>query len=229
MSVVLFVCFILTNVHKRSMKKRQSFQQMLLEKLDIHGRKNKNKQTNKKNIKKKKKLRPHTYKKIHSNQRIGFCCCHSVTKSCLTLCDLMDCSTSDFLVLHHLPEFAQTHVHLDGDAIQPSHPLSSPSPSAFNHTRKAKFFKIGENHQHLRLGRVIRLNTKSENVKVLVIPSCLTLCDPIDCSLPGSCVHRIIQQEYWSGQPFLSPTDLPDPGTEPRSLALQTDSLPSES
>ena len=56
MSVVLFVCFILTNVHKRSMKKRQSFQQMLLEKLDIHGRKNKNKQTNKKNIKKKKNL-----------------------------------------------------------------------------------------------------------------------------------------------------------------------------
>ena len=60
------VCFILTSVHEKSMKKRQSFQQMLLEKIDIHGRKNKaNKQT--KRLKKKKKLRLHAYKKIHSN------------------------------------------------------------------------------------------------------------------------------------------------------------------
>ena len=115
----------------------------------------------------------------------------------------MDCSTSDFLVLHHLPEFAQTHVHLVSDAIQPSHSLSSPSPPAFNHTHKAKFFKIGENHQHLWLGRVIRLNTKSESVKVLVIPSCLTLCDSMDCSLPGSCVHRILQKNPGVGSHFL--------------------------
>ena len=44
----------------------------------------------------------------------------------------MDCSIPDFPVLHHLPEFAQTHVHWVSDAIQPSHPLSSPSPPAFN-------------------------------------------------------------------------------------------------
>ena len=49
-----------------------------------------------------------------------------------TLCDPMDCSTSGFLVHHQLPELAQTHVHRVGDAIQPSHPLSSPSPPAFN-------------------------------------------------------------------------------------------------
>ena len=42
------------------------------------------------------------------------------------------CSMPGFAVLHHLPEFAQIHVHGDGDAIQPSHPLSSPSPPAFN-------------------------------------------------------------------------------------------------
>ena len=42
----------------------------------------------------------------------------------LTLCDLMDCTTPGFPVLHHLPEFLQTHVHQVGDAIQPSHPLS---------------------------------------------------------------------------------------------------------
>ena len=59
-------------------------------------------------------------------------CCGSVAQSCLTLCDPMDCSTPGFPVLHHLPELAQTHVHLVGDAIQPSHPLLSPSPPAFN-------------------------------------------------------------------------------------------------
>ena len=49
----------------------------------------------------------------------------SVTQSSLTLCDPMDCSTPGFLVHHQLPEFTQTHVHWVGDAIQPSHPLSS--------------------------------------------------------------------------------------------------------
>ena len=57
--------------------------------------------------------------------------------------------------------------------------------------------------------------------------SCPTLCNPMDCSPPGSSVHRILQ-EYWSELPFPSPGDLPDPGIKPRSLALQADSLPSE-
>ena len=48
--------------------------------------------------------------------------------SCPTLCDPMDCSTPGFSVLHQLPELTQTHVHLVSDAIQLSHPLSSPSP-----------------------------------------------------------------------------------------------------
>ena len=53
--------------------------------------------------------------------------------SCVWLfCNPMDCSTPGFPVLHHLPELTQTHVHPIGDAIQPSHPLSSPSlPSVF--------------------------------------------------------------------------------------------------
>ena len=54
----------------------------------------------------------------------------SVTQSCPTLCDPMDCSTPGLPVHHQLPEFTQTHVHGVGDAIQPSHPLSSPSPPA---------------------------------------------------------------------------------------------------
>ena len=61
-----------------------------------------------------------------------------------------------------------------------------------------------------------------------IAKSCLTLCDPTDCSPPGSSVHGIPRQEYWSGLPLPSPRDLPDPGTEPRSPALHADSLPSE-
>ena len=56
--------------------------------------------------------------------------CYSVTQSCLTLHDLMDCSAPDFSVLLWLPEFAQTHAHWVSDAKQPSHPLLSPSHPA---------------------------------------------------------------------------------------------------
>ena len=55
-----------------------------------------------------------------------------VAQSCPTLCNPMDCSTPGFPVLHQLPELAHTHVHRVGNAIQPSHPLSSPSSPAFN-------------------------------------------------------------------------------------------------
>ena len=60
------------------------------------------------------------------------CCYCSVIQSCPTLCDCMDCSFPGFPVLHHLPELAQTPGHQVGDAIQPSHSLSSPSPPAFD-------------------------------------------------------------------------------------------------
>ena len=56
----------------------------------------------------------------------------SVTQSCPTLCDPMNCSTPGLPVCHQLPESTQTHVHWVGDAIQPSHPLSSTSPPALN-------------------------------------------------------------------------------------------------
>ena len=56
----------------------------------------------------------------------------SVTQSCPTLCDPMNCSTPGLPVHHQLPEFTQTHVHPVGDATQPSHPLSSSSPPALN-------------------------------------------------------------------------------------------------
>ena len=63
----------------------------------------------------------------------------SVAQSCPTLCDPMNCSTPGFSVHHHLPEFTQTHVHRVGDAIQSSHPLSSPSPPAPNPSQHQSF------------------------------------------------------------------------------------------
>ena len=65
----------------------------------------------------------------------------SVAQSCPTLCDPMNCSTAGLPVHHQLPEFTQTHVHRVGDAIQPSHPLSSPSPPAPNPFQHRSLFQ----------------------------------------------------------------------------------------
>ena len=54
----------------------------------------------------------------------------------------------------------------------------------------------------------------------LSLQSCPTLCDPMDCSPPGSSIHRNLSQEYWSGLPFPPPEDLPDPGIKLASSAL---------
>ena len=65
----------------------------------------------------------------------------SVAQLCPTLCDPMNCSTPGLPVHHQLPEFTQTHVHRVGDAIQPSHPLSSPSPPAPNPSQQQNLFQ----------------------------------------------------------------------------------------
>ena len=71
-----------------------------------------------------------------------------VTQSCLTLCDPMDCSTPGFPAHHQLPKFTQTHIHRVGDAIQPSHPLSSPSSPAFDLSQHQDLFQgVGSSHQ----------------------------------------------------------------------------------
>ena len=68
--------------------------------------------------------------------------------SCVTLCDPMDCSTPDLPVHHQLLEVTQTHVHWVGDAIQPSHPLSSPSPPAFSLSQyQGLFHWVASSHQ----------------------------------------------------------------------------------
>ena len=65
----------------------------------------------------------------------------SVAQSCLTVCDPMDCSVPGFPVYQQLLEFTQTHALCSGDAIQPSHPLSSPSPPAFNPSQHQGLFQ----------------------------------------------------------------------------------------
>ena len=77
----------------------------------------------------------------------------SVAQSCPTLCDPMNRSTPGLPVHHQLPEFTQTHVHRVSDAIQPSHPLSSPSPPAPNPSQ----------HQSI----LQRVNSSHEVAKVL--------------------------------------------------------------
>ena len=72
----------------------------------------------------------------------------SVAQLCLTLCNPMDCSMPGFAVHHQLPELTQTHVHWVGDAIKPSHPLSSPSPPTFNLSQDQDLFKwVSSSHQ----------------------------------------------------------------------------------
>ena len=97
----------------------------------------------------------------------------SVAKSCLTLCKPMDCSTPGFPVLLHFPEFAQLHVHWVGDAIQPSYPLSSPSPPALNLSQ----------HQGLFQHTISPIS--SVNICCSVPQSCPTLHNFMDCSMPG--------------------------------------------
>ena len=71
-----------------------------------------------------------------------------VSQSCLTLCDPMDCSMPGFHVHHQLPEIVQTQVHRVSDAIQPSHPLSSPSPPAFSLSQHQGLFQwVSSSHQ----------------------------------------------------------------------------------
>ena len=69
---------------------------------------------------------PWGHKELDTTERLNS------AQLCPALCNPMDCSTPGFPVHHQLLEFAQTHVHRVGDAIQPSHPLSSPSPPTFN-------------------------------------------------------------------------------------------------
>ena len=143
-------------------------------------------------------------------------CCYLVTKSCLTLCNLMDwsppsssihgifqarimeCVAISFSRGSSWPR-NQTHVSCIGRQVFTTE--SAGKPYYVPYERKWK-------------------------VKVLVAQLCLTFCDHVESSPPLSVGFS--RQEHWSGLPFPSPGALPNPGIEPRSPALWADSLPSE-
>ena len=88
----------------------------------------------------------------------------SVAQLCPTLCDSMNRSTPGLPVHHQLQKFTQTHVHWVGDAIQPSHPLSSPSPPTFNLSQHQGLFKwVSSSHQVAKILE-LQLQHQSESV-----------------------------------------------------------------
>ena len=101
-------------------------------------------------------------------QNIIFCLSvqfSSVAQLCLTLCHPMDCSRPGFPVHHWLLEHTQTHVHRVSDAIQPSHPLSSPFPPAFNLSQHQGLFQwVGSLHQ---VAKVLELQLQHQSFQWL--------------------------------------------------------------
>ena len=85
----------------------------------------------------------------------------SITQCCLTLCNPIDWGRLGFSVHHQLPEFAQTHIHWVSDAIQPSHPLSSPSRIAFNPSQHHSLFQwVSSSHQ---VAKVLKLQLQHQS------------------------------------------------------------------
>ena len=85
----------------------------------------------------------------------------SVAQLCPTVCDPKNCSTPGLPVHHQLPELTQTHVHSIGDAIQPSHPLSSSSPPAFNLSHHQGLFQgVSSSHQ---VAKVLELQLQHQS------------------------------------------------------------------
>ena len=173
----------------------------------------------------------------------------------------VDCSMLAFPVLHLLPEFTQTHVCWISGAIQASHPLSSPSPAAFNLSQHQCLFQwVSSSHQmvkilelqlqHQSFQWIFRTNFlydwliwspysprdsqesfptpqfKTINSSVLSFPYGPTFASIHDYWKNSSFDYMV--KEYWSGLLFPSREDLPNPGTEPSSPALQVNSLLSE-
>ena len=107
----------------------------------------------------------------------------SVAQSCLTLCDPMNHNTPGLPVHHQLPESTQTHFHWVGDAIQPSHPLSSPSPPALSLSQHQGLFRwvSSSNQEHPYFGLykannyspIKRIKEKNKDSEWVVMPHCV--------------------------------------------------------
>ena len=126
------------------------------------------------------------------------CCCCSVAQWCLVLCNPKDCSMPGLSVHHQLLEFTQTHFHWVGDAIQPSHPLLSPSPPAFNLSQHQGLFIFFFCFFFLILKSLI-LTGVPKHEPPLPPPSPLHLCGSSPCTSPKhavSCVRHRLAIQY---------------------------------
>ena len=103
----------------------------------------------------------------------------SVAQSWPTLCDPKDWSTPGFPVLPQLPELTQTHIHWVGDAIQPSHPLPSPSPATFNHSQYQGLFQWVSSLHHVAKSIGVAASTSVLSMNIHnCFPSGLTVLIP---------------------------------------------------
>ena len=99
----------------------------------------------------------------------------SVAQSCPTLCDPMNCSTPGLPVHHHLPEFTQTHIHWVSDAIQTSHPLSSPFPPAPNPSQHQRLFQwVNSSHDGIPISFCVDHNKPWKILKEMGIQDHMT-------------------------------------------------------
>ena len=129
----------------------------------------------------------------------------SVVQLCPTLWDPMDCSTPGFPVHHQLPELDRTHVHWVGDAIQPSHPLSSPSPPTFNLSQHQGLFQwVGSLHH---VAKVLALQLQQSVLPVniqgwfhLGWTGLISLLSKGLSKISSTTVRR---HQFFSAQPFL--------------------------
>ena len=95
----------------------------------------------------------------------SLCCCCSVSNSCLTPCNAINCSTPGFPVLHYPSELTQTHVHWVSDAIQPSRPLSSPSPALSLSQNQGLFQWVSCLHQ---VAKVLELQLQHQSFQQIL-------------------------------------------------------------
>ena len=121
----------------------------------------------------------------------------SVTQSCPTLCDPMNCSTLGLPVHHQLPELTQTHVHRVDVAIQPSHPLSSPSLPASNSSQHQGLFQwVSSSHQVAKV-LVFQLHHQSFQCKTVFSLSSFTFIKRLFGSSLLSVIRVVLSAYLW--------------------------------
>ena len=151
----------------------------------------------------KNSFRAHHNPQVDSFTRLSSVQFSSVAQLCLTLCDPIDCNSPGLPVHHQLPELAQTHVYRVGDAIQPSHPQSSPSMPAFTLSQHQGLFQwISSSHQ---VAKVLEIQLQPQSFQWIFRTDFLyswliwSPCSPRDSQESSPAPQR----QFFSAQPSL--------------------------